>query len=391
MELILMLVIAAAGNIGTSAGDYYIRSFHAATPRQRLQLLNQAVELNPNHVPALRHRALVRSVLGEKKQAFADIIRAAELSPGDPEINLAAAAYAEELKKYHPAARFYGRALACEWTNPFVRARLIQALIKIRRTGQALKHADLLVQRLPREDFPYAVRAEVYEWASRFQDAVGDLSVLVRRHPNDSKYYLRRCINYRAMGAGRKALADAEKSIPLRGLSGYVYAARGCSYEVLGELDRALQDYRKAAELDDDKRYYMIWSCIILRKQGNRAQADKLIKNFLRQLEEDGWIAPVIKYLAGEIEEEDVLRLARHKDPETTRQRLCEAYYYIGACYLADNRLDRAEEFFRKCLAQHVNNFYEHGFAIRDLRTIEKMRAEKAPAHKEPRVVDEDN
>ncbi len=371
---------AAVGGTGVTAADYYRRAFHVARPEKRIELLTKALARNPNHVPSLRHRSALYAMLGKKKLAFADGARAAELAPGDPTINSLAGSKAEDLKLYEQAARFYRRALAFDRNRVPARARLVDVLVKLRQVKAALEQANVLVEHRPEMDYPYSIRADAHEWNDQFAEAVRDLTVLIDRHPNDPKYtqsYLRRCINYRFLGEGAKALADAEKALQLKGNTSFGLAARGCSYEVLGQLDKAFDDYQKAAEFKDDRRYFMIWSCIILRKLGKRPEADKLIQNFLKELKDDKWIAPVIKYLAGEMAEKDVFKLALDKDPETTREQLCEAYYYVGACYMADKKYAEAEALFKKCLAQRVNNFYEHGFAIRDLRTIRKRRAEK--------------
>ena len=387
MELMLLLACSVlhaaapgAGGTGVTAADYHRRAFHVASPEKRIQLLTKALALNPDHVPSLRHRSALYAMLGKKKLSFADAARAAELAPEDPEVNSIAGSKAEDLKLYKQAARFFRQALACDQGRVPARARLIDVLIKLRQVKAALEHANVLVERRPDMDYPYALRADAYEWNDRFADAVRDLTVLIRRHPDDPKYtqnYLRRCINYRFLGEGAKALADAEKALRLKGKTSFGLAARGCSYEVLGQLDKALDDYQKATELKGDHRYFMIWSCIVLRKLGRRAEADKLIRGFLKKLKDDKWIAPVIKYLAGQMTEQEVFKLALDKDPETTREQLCEAYYYVGACYMADKNYARAEALFKKCLAQRVNNFYEHGFAIRDLRTIKKLREKR--------------
>ncbi len=368
----------AGGGTGTTADDYHRRALHAETPEQRIELLGQALSINPNHVPALRQRSAIYWALGKKDLALADAARAADLVPDDADVNNAAGLFAQELKQHAQAARFFERALAPDPKNIVLRARLIDALVKLREIDRALEHADFLVERRPDADYPYSIRAEVYEWADRYADAVRDLSVLIDRHPSEAGYYLRRCINYRCLGEGRKALADAEKALQLRGATSYVLAARGCSYEAAGDLEKALEDYRKAAELDEEKRYFTIWSCLVLRKLGRRAEADALIRDFLKGLaDKDEWIGPVIRYLAGELAEDEVFRLAKHDDPETEREQHCEAFYYVAAAHLAAGDLDRAEDLLKKCLAQRVHNFYEHGFAIRDLRVIEEVR-EKA-------------
>jgi len=382
---------ARAAGMANSAESYYRRAFHEPDPQKRIALLTRALAVNPNHLPSLRHRSLVYTSLDDKPRAFADLSRAAGLAPGDAAITHRAAALAEELKRHAEAAKLYALTLAVQQKNVGVRARRIDVLLKLLRVDEAVKEANLLVEQRPDLDLPYSVRADAYEWAGRHQDAIADLTRLIERRPRSAaRYYLARCIHYRAVGDGRRALADAQKAIDERGSTAFCFAARGCSYEILGEHQKALADYQRAATLDTEKRYYAIWRCILLRKIGKRAQADRLIKTFLAKSVKDreGWITPVIRYLAGEMKEAEVFRLAKAPDPIKNREQLCEAYYYVGACHLAAGDLNKAEALFKKCLALRVHNFYEHGFSIRDLRAVkalrEKKKAEAAGGPAEP-------
>jgi len=369
---------AADGATGTTADDYNARAHHAKTAHERLDLLNRALAINPNHVPALVHRAQVHRALRDDDAAYADIARAADLAPGDPALNIRSAVQALGLKKYDRAVRFAARAVDAAPADLAYRRQYIAALLKVLDIDEAVRQADVVVERAPRSADSYSVRAEAYEWAGRYEDAASDLTRLIRMMPDGPSGYARRGSVYRALGDGKRALADARAALQRgRNLAG-AYAAIGCSYEVLGQLDRALDAYTKAAANRDDKEYPMIWSCIVLRKLGRRAEADKLIKGFRKTFDQEDWIAPVVRYLAGEMTEKEVYELAKDDDPETRRQQLCEATYYIGACHLADKKLDEAEALMKKCLEQRVVNFYEHGFAIRDLRTIKTLRADAA-------------
>lgn|GEM_PF-4386079 len=383
----LVLCGAAARGAGATAGDYLELARHAPTPEQRLELLGRGLALNPNHVPALLLRASTHLELGNDEPALGDSARAAELVPDDFDVNVQAGALAEKHKKYELAARFMARAVVLDARDPRPRVSLVQALVKLRRADKAIAHADYLVERYPHVDFPYSVRAEACEWAGRYDDSISDLTTLIERHQGDRQYvayYMRRSSCYRAVGDGRKALEDAETVLRLDGQDPYNYAARGCAYEELGELQKAFDDYQSAADLRDDEEYHKIWCCLILRKLGRREEADKFIRDYLKesaeQFKQGQWIHPVLKYLAGEMTEDKVFELARNEDPETNREQLCEAYYYVGACHLAAGDLDKAEDLFNECLDQQVNNFYEHGFAIRDLRTTDKLRKEAAAA-----------
>jgi tetratricopeptide (TPR) repeat protein len=405
VKLICLAWMTAVLGLGTTAGDYYNRSFHAETIPQRIDLLTEALKIDPNHVPSLRHRAQAYLLLAgdetgakkaeHEKLALADEVKAADLVPDDAEINFNAGMLAEKLKDYGVAARLYQNAVGTDPRNVLLCANLIQMRIKLLEIDKALNQADELVKQHPEEDVSLSIRAQVYEWKDRYSDAVKDLTTLIQRHPDEAKYYLGRCIDYRGMGDYPQALADAQKAIDLRGGEGaYAFAARGCCYEGLAddgkgqpEYEKALEDYARAATMDTEKRYYTIWSCIVLRKMGRRRESEQRAAEFLKEFRKDvkneDWITPVVMFLAGDMTEDEVLRrAAKPDDPETKRQQLCEAYYYLGACRMADKQYVEAEPLLKKAIGQRVNNFYEHSFALRELRNLEKLKPKDAPAKK---------
>jgi tetratricopeptide (TPR) repeat protein len=376
--LCLLALVGAVRADGTTASDYYRRAFHAQTLDARLELLGKALAVNPNHLPSLSLRSELYSRSGKGDLALKDAARAADLAPTDAGLNAAAAAMAERVKAYDRAVIFYNRALARDDRATVVRARQIEALIKLLRSKEAIRSATILVQRRPDLDYPYSIRGDAYESTDMFAEAIRDIEVLIKRHPGEARYYLQRCINRRGLGQGKKALADAERAIRLKSDNPFAYAARGCSYEVLGDYEKALAAYKRAADLRDKDDFYSIWICLTLRKLGRRTEADKFIRGVAKEQKTGKWVAPVIKFLAGEMKEAEVFERAKNKDPQKQREQLCEAYYYIGAAHMAAGRTGRAEELFKKCLALRVHQFYEHGFSIRDLRKIKALRERAA-------------
>jgi lipoprotein NlpI len=378
----LAALVGAVSAKGATAADYYRRSLHADTLAARFELLDRALRANPNHIPSLVLRAELNARLGKDKAALDDGARAADLAPTDAGLNAAAAALAEKVNDYSRAVLFYNRALARDNLSIVLRARQIEALVRLPRPDEAIQSATLLVRSRPDLDYPYAIRAGAYESGDRFAEALEDIQVLVARYPQEARYYLQRCTLYRGLGEGRKALADADRAVRLRPEDSYAHAARGCSFEVLGDYENAIAAYKRAVELSDDARFQNIWICLALRRLGRREEADRFIREVRKELKSEAWVAPVIRYLAGEIKEEDVFESARHADPQTQREQLCEAYYYVGAAHMTDKNYDRAEALFKKCIDLRVHMFYEHGFALRDLGKLKALReqADEKPA-----------
>ena len=372
MKLILLLALSLVADTGTSPADYAARALHERNPQARLELLGKALAIDPNYVPALRHRAALYAVLDKKQEALADIARAADLSPDDPQVNALAGGYAEEAKDHGRAAGFYRRAVDADTDNAELHYRLAWALIRARRSDDALREADFLVERYPDQSFPYEVRADACEWLGRYADAVRDISLLIERTPNAARMYIHRSSVERTMGDAHAALVDAQKAIDLGEQTPSALSARGLAYEALGQWELALADFSAASEhRDEERRYYVIWSCIVLRKQGKPADAERFAKESLKGLKPDEWITPVIRFLAGEIKEDEVFRAARKAEGETLREQLCEAHYYLGAHRLTVGDRAGAEKLFRDCIALRVCNFYEHGFAVQELRKLE--------------------
>jgi tetratricopeptide (TPR) repeat protein len=398
---LLISALAATGPSATAlagtAAEYHRRAFRASTAAKRIELLDRALAINPDHIPSLRLRSLLRSMLGKKENALADAARAASLDPDDFELNLYAAGLAEELDYSDRAVPFLRRAVAADRSDLYARTHYIRCLKSTLRADEALAEANRLVNEQPDADAGYSIRIDCYEAKEQFEKALSDVELLLKRHRDnaeESHYLVRRSMIYRAMGNGRKALADTQyvlrtlrqRSDQTRRQTGpgsYLFAARGCAYEVLGEKSEALADYRRAAEMareeKDDTRFYTIWQCILLRKLDRRDESDKLATKYIKdELEKkDDWIAPVLFYLAGQMKEAEVFRHAKHENPVKHRQQMCEATYYIGACHMAAGDLDKAETLFHETLKQRVYGFYEHGFARRDLREIKKLREKK--------------
>ena len=368
MNFVLAVLLCAQA---VCADDYVARAFYHDAPEAKLELLGKALDADPQCIAALRLRSSVLKSLGRNDEALADALAAARLLPNDFVVNYSAASIALELDKRDTAAECLERAVAADPQNEKARHIFTLVLLQLGRGEEAYAHADVLARRDPFDETRLALRADAAEAYGKYDDTIRDYSRIIETNPGDPRFLVQRAGAYRAKGELRNSLIDAERAVQVMGSSA-TYAARASTFEAMGELDKADVDYANAMQLDDDKRYFTLWRYFILRKQGNLDDAAKMITDF--QLENEEWIAPIYHFLRGEISEERALELAKNDDPQKQREQLCEAYYYIGMQALTAGDLPKAEAYLRKTLEFNIYNFYEHGFAIRELRDLERRR-----------------
>ncbi len=93
-------------------------------------------------------------------------------------------------------------------------------------------------------------------------------------------------------------------------------------------------------------------------------KADSLIAQRLANRDLNSWPEPIITYLAGETNEEKVLRLANKK------WKKCEALFYIAEKYLTEGDTLKAQIYLQDCLRTRVSSYYEYDMAKAELKVI---------------------
>lgn len=155
---------------------------------------------------------------------------------------------------------------------------------------------------------------------------------------------------------------------------GQAYHERGCHYYDARYFSDALADFRKSCELGSDAQdysYYRIW--LIRARSGEKAAATQELDSYLKNRKPHNppdWPLQVGRFLAGQINEDDLLKAAANSNAQTDREQHCEAYFYAGSKRLFENDQTDALEFFKKCLGAGVTNFLEYRSAEAELRVL---------------------
>jgi lipoprotein NlpI len=147
----------------------------------------------------------------------------------------------------------------------------------------------------------------------------------------------------------------------------------------MGDYEKAKECFYKSTLFDPDNQYSYLLYYLALHQSGKPHQAQIILKDFAANLKNDDWIAPVIFYYNGDVDEEAVLKDAWFASAEFDKGRKCEAYYYLGMAYLltlrpemknAPDNLEKALDYFQKSVATNKQDYMEYELAWAELNRL---------------------
>jgi len=182
------------------------------------------------------------------------------------------------------------------------------------------------------------------------------------------------------------ALIRYQKAIPLlkhrdRNDKGALHKGVGDIYYIQGDYEEAIQYYRKNLEYRRNPVYGSLALYIALKKAGYHQNAKKLLKDFIDRNIADSWGPNLIRFYAGEIGEETLLKSTGHYNPYTELKRKCEAFYYIGVYLVltidSENTshhkdMLKAKNYFERCIDIGIHYYVEPVLAKKELRHFKK-------------------
>jgi lipoprotein NlpI len=207
--------------------------------------------------------------------------------------------------------------------------------------------------------------------------AIADYSAAIQRDPGFAPAYNNRGFCRCFLDDYDHALADLSRVMELDPMSSNPYSIRGHVQRRKGDYDRAVADYSRAVELDPDDEYARIWLLLTLRRVPEALATGyrEDFRTLVRTRKSLKFIRTVSKYLLGMggLTEKGVLDEARRgKNQQEVRDRLCEAYFYLGKERSLKGDRVGAEEFFGKTLETAVYDFDEYQEAKAELRDMQR-------------------
>ncbi len=103
-----------------------------------------------------------------------------------------------------------------------------------------------------------------------------------------------------------------------------------------------MQDFQSALRIDPADKYVAIWRYIANVRTGGDGTAE--LRTFANaHVKDDEWNAPIVHLFLGRITPTQCLAAAEDKNPKTTKEQKCEAYFYAGQYYLLQDNEQNAK------------------------------------------------
>lgn len=278
LNAVAKLIDLAADDKRQLSETLLVRAGYAENDEDRLEDLNQAVEVDPTHVEALRTRGLYFYLKDESEKAVADFRKLLEVDssdvasgillaesliqtkdydealklldemqaePGDDRITLLKAQVYFSQENYDKSLENATKALENNEDNLQAINLKILSLLQLDRFEEASQEANDLVRRAPGLPQAYWLRSIALSSMDKFDEAIADLKILVDNVPENPLYRLQLGNLYNASDRPRRAIEvydDLISEVPeLEGL----YRSRGDAYLAIGKHKEAIADYEK--------------------------------------------------------------------------------------------------------------------------------------------------
>jgi tetratricopeptide (TPR) repeat protein len=284
----------------------------------------------------------MRAQLASALAALAGLLAACASTPDVPQAALDSCKQAKDL------------ALAISGCSEAIKAGSKDAQVYINRGfahflrnefDPALADLNTAVKLDPKKPDAYARRGIALRARGEDDRAIADFSKAISLGAADPGIFTDRAVTYLSKGENEKAIADftvaIERDADKTFMGQVAHVTRGLAYLYSRAPDRALEDFKRANELNPKEPFFAMWRHIAeVRTHMVNQFAETSAK-----LDMTKWPAPAIRMFLHQGPPEDVL--AVKGGPVT----ICEADYLAAEFMQLENRQDDAVRLYRKAVA----------------------------------------
>ncbi|MCG8407542.1 MAG: protein kinase [Phycisphaerales bacterium] len=384
-----------------SADALFLQALVESNKKQATDLLNIALDRDPNHVPSMALRCLLLNDHREYDSMLRDADRVIRFR-SDWSFGYGQRAMAlHELGQWQDAKRSFDRAIALDHSQILWLVGRSKVNLVFSNTQGAMDDASRALALDSNFDPAYLARAMARSLARDFDGALADFGILIDRNPDAGKYYYRRSQTYRQAGLLDEELADLKTAAALDPQRVDIFMQSGESHLILHDYEQAIDSYSRAIELQPNNRrvrfrramafelagqsrqalsdydelgtvphplqdYANLARFMLLTKLGRTDQAESAIIAIAG--DEDDWVVCLRRFFEKSLSREELLARAQG------RPQRCEANYYIARAELLAGKNDAAIESLRNCIALNPGGTLEAEFARLLIKYLKRPR-----------------
>ncbi len=335
---------------------------------------SKVIQLKPDNAIAYYNRGLAENDKGDLDTALADYDKAIQLEPAF------AFAYSNRGNTKKTKGDLTG---ALADFNKAIELKPDYALAYCSRGNAkalkgdldgALADYDKAIQLKPDDDVTYQSRGYAKQAIGDLDGALVDYTKAIELKPDDAFTYYYRGIAKQGKVDMKGALDDFSKAIKLKPDHAGAYHNRGCLRYDSQDFTNALADFRRVLNLDSSEDYarFRVW--LVRARLGEKRSATEEMQTFWNSHKTgapNDWPSKIFRFLMGQLPEGDFLKAAEDTDSKKKPNgQRCEAYFFAGSKRLIEGDKTTAKNYFEKCVATGVRNFFEYQSANAELKYL---------------------
>ncbi len=245
--LITLLIVVPMLTFG-QANKLFRQAQRSTDLKEKIDLLDQVIALEPKNLDAYFYRALAKNDMGDYQSAIVDYSKILLIEPdADTYFNRGNSRY--NLEDFQGAKADYEKAF--ELDNSFIDALYSLACTKydLGEYEGAIADFNKLTRAIPDLQIAYTLRGSAYAALEDYKEALKDYSTAILISP-DSDAFFNRGVLFLDIKYFQKARADLNIAIRLNKDNPFLYFYRGTSNLFLGKFEEAQEDYSTALKYD---------------------------------------------------------------------------------------------------------------------------------------------
>lgn len=237
--------------------------------------------------------------------------------------------------------------------------------IKVEEFNEAIPYLNRAIQLDPKHKESYFARGFAYFNLNKLQEAISDFTKAIELDPKFTDAYYQRAITYYQLNNYTLSLNDLNKAIELSPTFVDSYNKRGNIYYLTDKYEDAAKDFAKSFSLlkSDLYSYFLMMASQLKKSKQDYDNSKNKLTTFIKNTN-DEWQKSIAQFLTSSIDRTALLSKA------DTKEKLCEAHFYIGINYLANGDTANAKASFLNCINTAVVDYTEYKFAKKELERL---------------------